>query len=74
VRGSSALIFAGAIILTLVLVLGGLAGILFGVFATMLGGGGWLIFAAFGVILVGCGVGFVFKVVVPAWKMTRADA
>ncbi len=72
-KGSSALILVGTIVLTLILVLGGLAGIVFGFFASILGGASWLVFSIFGLILLGCGIIFAIKVVMPAWRLTRDD-
>jgi hypothetical protein len=73
VRGSSALILVCAISLSLFFVLWGLAVFAFGFFASLLGGASWLVFSVFGLTLLGCGIAFVIKVVVPAWQLTKGD-
>jgi hypothetical protein len=73
VKAAPALILASAIGLTVILILIGLAGIVFGVFTSALGGDSYLIFAAVGLGVFGCGIAFALKVVMPAWQMTKDD-
>jgi hypothetical protein len=74
VKLGSALILLGAIGLNVLLVLGGLGAITFGVAGVLFFGSGALLpIALIGIVALGAGIGFAFKVTRPAWRLAKED-
>ena len=69
---ASGLIVTAAIAVTLLLLLGGLAALLFGLGLAMFGGSG-LSTAVLGLFVLACGIVFALKVVRPAWRLAKEE-